>query len=428
VRRHPLRAAAALAAALLAVPLLASPASAAGTLTPFVTCQVRDAVRGTTTYVLGYENTGDAPVTLTPGTADNFFNPGQRDRGQPDTFLPGRHPAAFTVGNVYAEVPKVFWILDGLIATADANPPECASVTTTTLSVPATATTGEPVTVVASVQSVVAVDPRTGTVDLAVDGAPVASAPLGAGGTTRFTLPALTAGTRTITASYVPDPASGQSGSDAAATVEVLDPGTLALGTATTTAGTAQLTVTRTSGTGTATVDWATADGTAEAGEDYTASAGTVTFTAGQTTATVTVPLAPRAPGAPEERFFVLLHRATAPVGTASAAVVLAPGPAAGGGGTGGGGTGGGGGAGGGGGGGTGAGAGGGAGGAAGEGAGSAGAGATAGAGARSSSAAGRAASLGLALTGAAPTALLASGTALLLVGGAAVAARRRRA
>jgi hypothetical protein len=42
---------------------------------------------------------------------------------------------------------------------------------------------------------------------------------------------------------------------------------------------------------GTVTVNFATSNGTATAGSDYTARSGTVTFAAGETTKTVTVPI-----------------------------------------------------------------------------------------------------------------------------------------
>jgi hypothetical protein len=58
-------------------------------------------------------------------------------------------------------------------------------------------------------------------------------------------------------------------------------------------AGTATITVTRTGGSGDgATVDFATSDGSATAGADYTATSGTLTFAAGQTTRTFTIPIA----------------------------------------------------------------------------------------------------------------------------------------
>ena len=39
------------------------------------------------------------------------------------------------------------------------------------------------------------------------------------------------------------------------------------------------------------TVDYATSDGTAHAGTDYTATAGTLTFGAGETSQTITIPI-----------------------------------------------------------------------------------------------------------------------------------------
>ena len=52
------------------------------------------------------------------------------------------------------------------------------------------------------------------------------------------------------------------------------------------------ITVTRTGGsTGSVTVDYATSDGTATAGEDYTATSGTLTFLDGEITQTISIPL-----------------------------------------------------------------------------------------------------------------------------------------
>ncbi len=59
------------------------------------------------------------------------------------------------------------------------------------------------------------------------------------------------------------------------------------------TAGNVQLTVDRTGGSdGAVAVDYATSDGTAVAGTNYTATSGTLDFTDGQTSETITVPLA----------------------------------------------------------------------------------------------------------------------------------------
>ncbi|WP_020182457.1 retention module-containing protein [Methylotenera sp. 1P/1] len=79
-------------------------------------------------------------------------------------------------------------------------------------------------------------------------------------------------------------------------------------------AGTATFTVTLSAASGqTVTVNYATADGTAQAGVglDYTNSTGTVTFTPGQTTRTITVPINNDTIDEPNETFFVNLSGAT---------------------------------------------------------------------------------------------------------------------
>ena len=67
--------------------------------------------------------------------------------------------------------------------------------------------------------------------------------------------------------------------------------------------------------TGTVTVDFATRDHDAKAGEDYTATSGTLTFTAGQTSKTITVPILNddvyEAPGLTGEIFFINISNPT---------------------------------------------------------------------------------------------------------------------
>ena len=54
--------------------------------------------------------------------------------------------------------------------------------------------------------------------------------------------------------------------------------------------------------TGTVTVDYATSDSTAKAGDDYTATSGTLTFTSGQTSKTITIPIVNDTAYEPAER------------------------------------------------------------------------------------------------------------------------------
>jgi hypothetical protein len=73
--------------------------------------------------------------------------------------------------------------------------------------------------------------------------------------------------------------------------------------------GLANVTVLRTGGsTGTLTVDYATVDGTAIAGQDYTATSGTLTFNGGETSKTFQVPITDDAPNEPDETFTIILR------------------------------------------------------------------------------------------------------------------------
>ena len=79
-------------------------------------------------------------------------------------------------------------------------------------------------------------------------------------------------------------------------------------------AGSATLTVELApASSGTVTVDYATRDqvGAAKAGEDYTATSGTLTFTAGQTSKTITVPITDDDIYENNESFFVDLSNPT---------------------------------------------------------------------------------------------------------------------
>ena len=72
------------------------------------------------------------------------------------------------------------------------------------------------------------------------------------------------------------------------------------------------ITVTRTGGsTGTVTIDFATIDGTATAGEDYTATAGTLTFLDGEITRAISIPMLDDAVFEGDEDFSILLSAVT---------------------------------------------------------------------------------------------------------------------
>jgi hypothetical protein len=72
--------------------------------------------------------------------------------------------------------------------------------------------------------------------------------------------------------------------------------------------GVATVTVLRTGGTsGTLTVDYATANGIAVAGQDYTSTAGTLTFNGGETSKTIQIPITDDSPTEPDENFTITL-------------------------------------------------------------------------------------------------------------------------
>ena len=76
--------------------------------------------------------------------------------------------------------------------------------------------------------------------------------------------------------------------------------------------------------TATVTIDYATANGTASAGSDYTSTSGTLTFAAGTTTRTITVPIADDAVNESDETFTVTLSNPSgATLGTSSASATI---------------------------------------------------------------------------------------------------------
>lgn len=76
--------------------------------------------------------------------------------------------------------------------------------------------------------------------------------------------------------------------------------------------GLATITVQRVGGSaGTLTVDYATSNGTAIAGQDYTATSGTLTFANGETSKTIQIPILEDAPTEPDETFTLELKNAS---------------------------------------------------------------------------------------------------------------------
>ena len=72
--------------------------------------------------------------------------------------------------------------------------------------------------------------------------------------------------------------------------------------------------------TGTVTVDYATSDGTANAGDDYTAKSGTLSFSAGQTSKTISIAISDDIENESDETFTVTLSNASgADIGTSAA-------------------------------------------------------------------------------------------------------------
>ncbi len=76
---------------------------------------------------------------------------------------------------------------------------------------------------------------------------------------------------------------------------------------------------------GVVTVGYATSDGTAQAGANYTATSGTLTFAAGQKSQTISVPITANTQSSPDRDFTVMLSNATggAVLGNASADVTI---------------------------------------------------------------------------------------------------------
>lgn len=333
-----LRVACGLGVAAIAVLLGAAPAVAAsatpsappggpGVITPLVDC-VQDAPLGPVTartVVLGYRSTASAPIDLAAGGGDNDLAAGAADRGQPGTFLPGEHHGvALLTVDAQAE-PVLTWTVQGATASIDASAPACTAATAVTLNAPATAEPGRAFVATAAVTRLLLGAVDGGSVGFAVDAGTETVVPI-VGGSARAELVAPPTGAHTLTARYLPPDGSALQPATASAPLATAPAsGALSIAANSVVAGStsAVLVVTRTSASGEARVDYTTADGTARAGTDYTATSGTVVLADGVREASVRVPLAARAAGAPAASFFVLLQRASTSVSGASATVLL---------------------------------------------------------------------------------------------------------
>jgi hypothetical protein len=126
-RRSRLRAAGAVAAVASGL-VLAVPASAfaAGTVTGTVSCYWPNA-DGTTTFSVGYVNSGTTTVTIPVGT-NNYTSPAPQDRGQPTVFLAGTH------ANVWAPTLSAAdlgnnpnWFINGVATSYTGTLSQCAA-------------------------------------------------------------------------------------------------------------------------------------------------------------------------------------------------------------------------------------------------------------------------------------------------------------
>jgi hypothetical protein len=114
---------------------LAAPAARAQAplpLTPALDCV---AVTGTganeiVVAYFGYANTGPTSIAIPVGD-NNEVTPGDPYAGQPTTFDTGAYPKVFAVSFDPTITPSISWVLNGLIATASAASPQCASGLTT---------------------------------------------------------------------------------------------------------------------------------------------------------------------------------------------------------------------------------------------------------------------------------------------------------
>jgi hypothetical protein len=120
---------AALVAVIGMVGLLAAPGTASahyGVVTPLFECVTKLHGADGWTALLGYSNTGNAPVTWAVGPG-NVLRPSARNGEQPTTFQPGTHRGVFTVA--FKTGNSVSWTVGGISVNATMNSKRCPAST-----------------------------------------------------------------------------------------------------------------------------------------------------------------------------------------------------------------------------------------------------------------------------------------------------------
>ncbi len=333
MNRSPLRAFRALAAVVFGATFALATAGAAlaapdpvAAVVPFVDCvsSAPGAAPDAFTVVFGYRNSSSAPQSLAAGSPRNTFSLGA-DRGQPSTFVPGVHHAAFATTFAGA-AGDLSWTLGFTTAGVDAATPSCETSTMVAMSAPADPGAGAPFDVTAAVGRMLGAAPATGSVEFSIDSLVAATAPVDEQGVARASLEVAAPGVHSVVARYVPATATPQLlGSSATASVTLSPASAIRIASAglSSDGRVARFTVSRTASATAATVDYVTADGSARAGTDYASSRGTVRFGVGQATATVAIPVLLRPAGSPPASFYVLLQRASETVDVAGATALL---------------------------------------------------------------------------------------------------------
>jgi hypothetical protein len=95
-------------------------------VTPSVSCYWANP-DGSTTFSVGYTNTGATTVTYPIGPL-NYVTPSPQDRGQPTVFLPGTHTNVWAPTVTAADMAgNPNWFVNGVAVSYGGNIPACAA-------------------------------------------------------------------------------------------------------------------------------------------------------------------------------------------------------------------------------------------------------------------------------------------------------------